>query len=121
VAFIVIIVVLVVSNLLPMSIKVGSEYSTSSSSCSWYFLRYEPSALEEKWMQIVKSNPKGQGMCADIHSPTHANEMYQLVRTTMDFAAKKRPSEANFLYYSKMVYEEKCENENAPSRVILIV
>jgi hypothetical protein len=78
--------------------------------CSWSFLRYEPSALEEKWMQIVQSNPKAKGMCKDIHSPTHSAVTYELARATLDFSLKKNPQESTFVYFSKMIYKQQCKD-----------
>ena len=78
--------------------------------CSWSFLRDEPSALEEKWMQIVQSNPKAKGMCKDIHSPTHSAVTYELARATLDFALKKNPQYSTFVYFSKMIYKQQCKD-----------
>ena len=78
--------------------------------CSWSFLRYEPSALEEKWMQIVQSNPTAKGMGQDIHSPTHSAVTYELERATLEFALKKIPQESTFVYFSKMIYKQQCKD-----------
>jgi hypothetical protein len=77
-------------------------------SCSWSFLRYEPSPFEEKWMEITKNNPTGQSMCNDIHSEKHSAETYELVRITLDMAAKKSPDPSKFHYFSKMFYKQDC-------------